>query len=861
MLVAIGLCGCISSSDSLFKRNKLGAKRTAIKQEHYAGKLFDESFLVPEEHGTKVLWFEKYVAADKKQVANHSSYYANRIVAKLKTADGLPLLKDLVETIGRKNKLSIEIKDSIPSRALYLLEIGGPTLTDLNSLRPQLEEADFIVYTTPDYLAYLQQDNQSMVEYDIEQWYLQNRGTPYFAGGRFDADTDGLEAISRFRWGREPKASVIVAVLDTGIDVDHPALRPVLWSNPQEIPGNNRDDDGNGFRDDVHGWNFIHNNGIVFDPNGHGTHVAGLIAAQPWPGKKMRGIASNVTLLTAKCSDVKKRASIFLATKAIDYAVSKKAQIINMSFGTPDHVKYFFEAVNDALDKGVILVAAAGNDGQDLATHPVYPACYPRVITVAGTDQNDDLYSLSNYNPAIVHIAAPGVGILSTVPGGQYIAKDGTSMAAPITAGAVALIKGLHPAEDQISILRRIYNTADVLPSLNGKVHGSRRLNIYRALFQPPESFDSNGVPYRSQIVNGRLRSALSPYANSDDPAIDGSTSAKAFKIASMKQLLNLRDQDLDKHFEITNDLNWHDLPPWERESINKTFRGKLNGNGFTIHNFDLKGARGIGLYKKLGSGASIFSLRFANVNVQGQGPVGTLAAEINGAIINDVQVEGTVRGLLWTGGLGGWVTESTFANCYFEGEIDGGVNLHSTGGIVGSAGRTVIRTCHTKGIIRGARAIGGIAGSILSSKVEDCFASIEGSGRQQVGGLIGLAGQSSIFNSYTQGNLASTEPIVGGLIGEIEDSEVVQCYSLATAGTGRFRGGLLGRGWQFSVRDSYFLSHGNDPGAGGVEKSYAELEMPSTFNNWWNAPTRWSIPTGFSPVLPFLPRSGVSLY
>jgi len=282
-----------------------------------------------------------------------------------------------------------------------------------------------------------------------------------------------------------PRAPVI-AVIDTGIDVDHPRLRGQLWQNPGEIgvdsngadkSHNGIDDDKNGYVDDVHGWNFVENQAQLKDRLGHGTHVAGLIAES----------APAARLMVLKYYDPRSEGNAnldhFIA--ALEYAVAMHADVINFSSGGRiSNLREKF-AVKAAADQGILLVAAAGNEASNSDRSPFYPADYglPNILSVAAHGPDLRLLHSSNFGLRSVSLAAPGYKILSSVPGGGVGPMTGTSQAAAIVTGAIARLMSERPdlrrAED---LIRHVQASVRQEKTLQGKVATGGRLDLLRVL-------------------------------------------------------------------------------------------------------------------------------------------------------------------------------------------------------------------------------------------------------------------------------------------------------------------------------------------------------------------------------------------
>jgi subtilisin family serine protease len=283
-------------------------------------------------------------------------------------------------------------------------------------------------------------------------------------------------------WDAATSASpVTVAVIDTGVDVGHPDLAGRLWTNPGEIAGNGIDDDANGYVDDVHGWNFYDwTNQLysVVDGDSHGTHVAGIIAAQRGNGVGVAGVADNARIMPLKflkpgggyTSD---------AIVAIQYAVAEGATVINASWGGSGYSQALCEAISQAGDAGVLFVAAAGNAGTDNDATAMWPANCPAatLVSVAATTSDDGLASFSNTGATQVDVGAPGLDVLSTVPGG-YGYKSGTSMAAPQVSGIAAVVAGVRPGIAPWQIKAAITGGGDPVPALAGFTVSGRRVDL-----------------------------------------------------------------------------------------------------------------------------------------------------------------------------------------------------------------------------------------------------------------------------------------------------------------------------------------------------------------------------------------------
>lgn len=335
---------------------------------------------------------------------------------------------------------------------LYLVETDETHAPQTMQLVEKLSELDEVEYAEPNYKVYLADANIAANfggnPYTTQQWYL---------------DSYGVKQL----WNKpilNPKRPVI-AILDTGVDMTHPDLAPNLWTNTAEAEGEaNYDNDGNGFKGDVHGWDFINNTPNISDFNMHGTHVAGIAAAA---NNGIGIIGANPMALIMPISVMQSDGTGDVATivKGIDYAVQMGADVLNLSLGTYANSRAMRQALERAYQSAVI-VAAAGNDGKCInsphhpspcyGAAPMFPAAYSFVLGVQATTYGGGLAGFSNYDDDgktfssvttlqdpdgfNYELKAPGTDMLSTVPGGKYKVLNGTSMAAPLVASSVSAL-------------------------------------------------------------------------------------------------------------------------------------------------------------------------------------------------------------------------------------------------------------------------------------------------------------------------------------------------------------------------------------------------------------------------------------
>lgn len=317
-------------------------------------------------------------------------------------------------------------------------------------------------------------------------WGMNNIGQ---TGGTADADIDATEA-----WDQHTgNGTVVVAVIDTGVAYDHPDLAANMWTNSGEIPGNGIDDDGNGYIDDVYGYNFVNNTANPYDDHGHGTHCAGTIAAVGNNGVGVAGVTWSARIMAVKFLSASGSGSTTGAISAVLYAANNGAQVMSNSWGGGGFSQALLDAINTADQAGALFVAAAGNSGLNTDVSPNYPSNYAvqNVVSVAATDHSDLKASFSNYGLTTVDLGAPGVSVYSTVPtvgnaccsnptGYHYL--SGTSMATPHVSGAAALLFSRYPGISHYQVRDRLLFSSDPVASLAGITVTGGRLNIARAI-------------------------------------------------------------------------------------------------------------------------------------------------------------------------------------------------------------------------------------------------------------------------------------------------------------------------------------------------------------------------------------------
>ncbi len=387
-----------------------------------------------------------------------------------------------------------------------------------------------------------------------ELWGLKNTGQSAASNGvagKVGADIDAESA-----WGLTTGSrSVVVGVVDEGVDVTHPDLAANVWKNPGEVANNGIDDDANGYVDDVNGWDFFHNDKTVFDGSGaypsddtdsHGTHVAGTIGAVGNNGVGVTGVNWQVSLMSLKIlghdGEGMAPSSVLVTVRAYNYAKLMKdkwastggaqganIRVLNNSYGGGGRSQAELDAINALNASGILFVVAAGNDTSDNDAVQVYPANYnaPNVLSVGATDSTDSRAYFSNYGARTVGMAAPGDLILSTTPNGTYSFFSGTSMAAPHVAGAAALVCAANPSITVKRLRSALMYSGDVLGTPSDPYYTldsitGRCLNAFRALQNASEKDTTAPAAVgglKAKAVTGR-QFTLTWTAPGDDGAI-----------------------------------------------------------------------------------------------------------------------------------------------------------------------------------------------------------------------------------------------------------------------------------------------------------------------------------------------------
>ena len=405
-----------------------------------------------------------------------SGYTTDRYIVKYKENNGD---KGQRGRNNLKKKLEDKIKKSkkVRSKKNYdQITLKAKEKPD-DFINQMMKDNEDIEYIQPDYEMSLSSNDANFTS----QWGVNNGQSvsdAVYGEKHIDANVVPAWEISRGE-------GITVAVIDTGVDISHEDLSGNVWTNAKEIAGNRIDDDGNGYIDDVNGWNFFDDNNIVYNQlsvneDEHGTHVSGIIAATKDNAKGIAGVAPKAKIMTLK---VFKNGAAYTSDiiEAIEYAESNGAKVVNCSWGTSKDNPALKETIQQSK---MLFVCAVGNSAANIDTSPVYPASYnlSNVISVASIDKSGKLASSSNYGGNLASIAAPGDDIYSTLPANKYGSRSGTSMAAAFVSGEAALIVSKYGNITAQEIKQKIMSSSDKLSTLVGKVNRGNKINVNSAL-------------------------------------------------------------------------------------------------------------------------------------------------------------------------------------------------------------------------------------------------------------------------------------------------------------------------------------------------------------------------------------------
>lgn len=415
----------------------------------------------------------------------------NEVILKVDT----PELGILEDSFGGQVVERFSLSPNLHSGAREILRLKLEDGHDLRDSLKRLAKMPGVEYAVPNHVLRLEPEETQVAKLDksgestpddlhSDLWGLHNSAV---AG----ADISALEAWKKTTGSRQ---GPLIAVIDSGADYNHPDLRANIATNAGEIPGDGIDNDGNGVVDDYFGYNAIDDNGDPLDRRGHGTHVTGTIAAVGNNGQGVVGVNWAARILPIKIFNDEGVTTVDAILRGIAYARERGALITSNSWGGANFNPAIFDAF--AATPG-LHITAAGNDGGDLSRLPAYPANFPldSILTVGATNRNDEPAVFSNFGRNTVELFAPGRDILSTLPGGKYGLKSGTSMACPHVTGVAGLVASAFPRITPEQLKDRLIFSTDPLASISEMSISGGRLNAARALSEdsvppsPPNDF------------------------------------------------------------------------------------------------------------------------------------------------------------------------------------------------------------------------------------------------------------------------------------------------------------------------------------------------------------------------------------
>ncbi|MDB9549798.1 S8 family serine peptidase, partial [Dolichospermum circinale] len=398
----------------------------------------------------------------EKYATQQPAYADNKLIVKFKNGINPTQANEI------KNALGVAKTETIKLTGAQIWTLSGKT--SVETALATYRNSPTFQYIEPDYIVTKAATFPNDPGFP-QQWGLHNTA---------DTDIDAPEA-----WDIQTgNPNLVIGVIDTGVDYNHQDLVGNIWTNPGEIANDGIDNDGNGYIDDIRGWDFAYNDNNPSDVDGHGTHVSGTIAGKGNNGVGVTGVAWNAKIMPLKFLDDTGSGSTSNAIKAINYATAKGVKITNNSWGGGGYSQALYDAINAAGQQGALFIAAAGNESNNNDTNPSYPASYnlANIISVASTTNTGSLSSFSNYGLTSVDLGAPGSDIYSTTPNNTYSTYSGTSMATPHVAGAAALVWSQNPTWTAQQVKNTLMNTGDSIAALAGKTVSGKRLNVFNAL-------------------------------------------------------------------------------------------------------------------------------------------------------------------------------------------------------------------------------------------------------------------------------------------------------------------------------------------------------------------------------------------
>ncbi len=432
--------------------------------------------------GSAILVFSSFVFAQTSGGASEAESVETvpgEFLIKMKSNKGSSSAQ--MERVFGRIHSKVHLKRSFKSIRLHHLYLGTEQ-SEAETLKELRADPD-VEYAEPNYVVRIPRNlevNGLSAAIDSEITASGTTSETYYKQSK--APTD-VERSWPLMYGTK---TVVVAVLDTGLEYTHPVIKKTnsIWINPSEIAGNGIDDDGNGYVDDVYGWDFVSNTNNPMDDNGHGTHVSGIVLGLEQDILSSTLAISNIRIMPLKFLNSQGSGSVASAVSAIYYAVANGAKVINNSWGGSGYSQSLKDALVYAYNKGITVVSAAGNESSNIDQYPTYPASYilPGHVVVAATDDYDTLANFSSYGSKAVTLTAPGVHIKSTYLGSAFAYMSGTSMATPFVTGLAAQISREAPQLTGYQVKEILIRTVDVANTLRPYASTGGRANALKAV-------------------------------------------------------------------------------------------------------------------------------------------------------------------------------------------------------------------------------------------------------------------------------------------------------------------------------------------------------------------------------------------
>ena len=616
----------------------------------------------------------------------HFQYIPGQILVGFKPG----VTQNTVEALAESLDCSIIRK--LRKRNVYLWKVKG--INNEQQVINQLQTNPNVSYAERNGVAYpAGQKIPNDADFNL-QWNLHQS-----SGADINAPEGWYEIYNKF--GRIGDPNIVIAIVDTGVDYNHPDLSASMWS------------DSNGH----HGYDFVNSDDYPMDDAGHGTHVAGIAGAVTNNGTGVAGVSWGCRIMAVKVLPAVGGGSNSDIADGVDYAVDNGARVINMSLTGTAYSLALENAINDAYDANVVLVAAAGNYADDLDVNRYYPACYDKVICVSATDNNDQYANFTNYG-SYVDVAAPGEDIYSTLPNNTYGFMSGTSMAAPHVSGLAALCFSMNSNSEPNGVKQCIIDAVDDLGSV-GKddYYGYGRIKIPYNCCKCGFGTGTAEDPYRirnfndlcqMQTVSNRLTAYWKLCANID---------------ASASRCLD-------------GGAGW--TPVGNNDNL---FTGSFDGQGHTISGLfinrpttDCVGFFGFALFDP--GDFRINNLGLVNVNITGRDYVGAIA----GAALVNCHTKccystGYVTGRYYIGGLIGYHYYTITWNCYSTVNVIGSRYVGGIAGFIEGCTAGSVINSYSTGLITGTNDTGGLCGKLVDSSIHvNSFYDSQTSGQSDTG-------------------------------------------------------------------------------------------------------------------------------